>query len=171
MDTQNPSSAPVPAPAPSLSYQPKEPAIKVRVLWKWSLLALVGLVVWGAWQCGSALRMGSQMAEPAVAQFHQELNAGQYSAICDQAAEGFCKSGPNGGAGRLFENVHNKLGDMTGTKQGAWNVNTTTNGTFVTIQYDTTFASGQALETFTWIKTGNALKLYRYNIQSDALLN
>jgi hypothetical protein len=35
--------------------------------------------------------------------------------------------------------------------------------------YNTTFALGPTMETFTWIKSGNALKLYKYEVQSNAL--
>jgi hypothetical protein len=59
-----------------LSDQPKESAIKVRALWKWSFLFLPALV---AWECGSGsgIRMASRLAEPAVQQFHRQLDAGQ----------------------------------------------------------------------------------------------
>lgn len=165
MDTQNP------APMPSVSSQPKEPIVKVRVLWKWSFLFLLVLVVWGMWQCGSALRMGARLAEPAVQQFHQELDAGQFESICGQAADGFCASGADGETMRFLKGVHEKLGNTGAAKRGGMNVNSTTNGTFLTIQYDTTFALGPAVETFTWIKNGNTLKLYRYNLQSNALFS
>jgi len=156
-------------PAPSLSYQPKEPRIQVKFLWKWSLLFVLVLMVWGMWQCGSALRMGAQLAEPAVMQFHRQLDAGQYEAICNQAAEGFCTSGTDGEAMRFLKGVHEKLGNTSAAKRGEMNVNSGSNGIFVTAEYDTTFAIGQAVETFTWIKSGGTLKLYRYNVQSNAL--
>jgi hypothetical protein len=160
---------PISPPAPAVSYQPKEPLIKVRILWKWSLLFVLVLMVWGMWQCGSALRMGARLSEPAVQQFHQQLNTGQYETICTQAADGFCTSGADGEAIRFLKGVHEKLGNTGAAKRGEMNVNSSTNGTFVTVQYDTTFTIGDAVETFTWIKNGNSLKLYRYNVQSNAL--
>jgi hypothetical protein len=163
MDAQNS------PPAPALSYQPKEPVVKIRVLWKWSFLFLLVLVVWGTWQCTSALRMGSRLAQPAVQQFHQQLDAGQYQAICNQAAEGFCASGADGEAVRFLKGVHEKLGHAGAAKGGPINVNAGTAGTFVTAQFDTSFALGPAVETFTWIKSGSTLKLYRYDVQSNAL--
>jgi hypothetical protein len=156
-------------PGPELSYQPKEPLIKIRILWKWSLLFVLVLMVWGMWQCGSALRTGAQLSEPAVQQFHRHLDAGQYEEICNEAAEGFCTSGAQGETVRFLKGAHEKLGSTGVAKRGGMNVNSGTNGTFLTVQYDTTFGIGRAVETFTWIKSGNTLKLYRYNVQSNAL--
>jgi hypothetical protein len=156
-------------PQPTTLSQPKEPVFRVKVLWKWSFLFLLVLVVWGAWQCGSGFRMASQLSEPAVQQFHQELDAGQYEAICGQAAEGFCANGADGDTVRFIRGVHEKLGDAGAAQRGMINVNTNTSGTFVTIQYNTSFALGPAQETFTWVKSGSTLRLYRYSVQSNAL--
>ena len=155
--------------ATGLSYQPKEPVIKIRVLWKWSFLFLLVLVAWGMYQCTSALRMASRLSEPAVRHFHQQLDAAQYDAICGQAAEGFCASGAEGQTVRFLKGVHEKLGNTGAAQRGNMNVNSSTGGTFVTVQYNTSFAIGPAEETFTWIKGGNTFKLYKYNVQSNAL--
>ena len=158
------------APPPDLSYKPKEPRVKARVLWKWSFLFLAVLMAWGMWQCGSALRLGSQLADGAVKQFHERLDAGQYDAICKEAAQGFCTSGANGEVVRFLRGVHEKLGMSGAATRGNMNVNSGTGGTFVTADYNTKFTIGPAIETLTWIKGGNTLKLYGYNIQSNALL-
>jgi hypothetical protein len=161
--------AQIPAAGPLPSYPPKEPVFQVKVLWKWSLLALLALVSWGMWQCSSAFRMASQLAGPAVEQFHEQLDSAQYDAICGAVAQGFCGSGADGDSVRFLKGVHEKLGGVRATEKGNVNVNSGTNGTFLTIQYNTTFALGPGVETFTWIKNGNALKLYRYNVQSNAV--
>jgi hypothetical protein len=158
-----------PPPQPTTLSQPKEPGFKIKVLWKWSFLFLLVLVAWGAWQCGSGFRMASRLSEPAVQQFHQELDAGQYEAICGQAAEGFCGNGADGETVRFLKGVHEKLGNVGAVQRGMINVNANTGGTFVTIQYNTSFALGPAQETFTWIKGANTLRLYRYSVQSNAL--
>jgi hypothetical protein len=144
--------------------------MKVRFRWKWSLLFLLALVSWGMWQCSSGFRMALQLADPAVQEFHQQLDAGQYEAICSQAAEGFCASGAAGETMLLLKGVHEKLGNTSAAKRGVMTVSAATGGTFVRIQYNTSFASGPALETFTWIKNASAFKLYGYNVESKALL-
>lgn len=141
----------------------------IKVLWKWSFFITALVLAFFMWQCGSALRMASRLAEPAVQEFHRELDAAQYDAICGQAAEGFCANGAEGDTGRFLKGVHEKLGNTGSVQQGAINVNTNTSGTFVTVQYKTGFALGPAQETFTWIKSGDTLRLYRYNVQSNAL--
>jgi hypothetical protein len=113
--------------------------------------------------------MASRLSEPAVQQFHQELDAGQYEAICGQAAEGFCGNRADGETVRFLKGVHEKLGNVGAVQRGMINVNANTGGTFVTIQYNTSFALGPAQETFTWIKGANTLRLYRYSVQSNAL--
>lgn len=118
----------------------------------------------------SGLRMASRLAEPAVQQFHQRLDAGQYQAICSEAVEGFCAPGAAGDAMSFLKGVHEKLGTTSSAKRGGWNVSSATGGTFVRMQYNTTFANGSAAETFTWIKSGNTFKLYGYNVQSNAFL-
>jgi hypothetical protein len=114
--------------------------------------------------------MAFALVEPAVQQFHQQLDNGQYETICSRAVKGFCSSGADGEVMRFLKGVHEKLGNTGTTKRGSLNVNTNQDGTFVTVQYDTSFATGPAVETFTWIKSGNTLRLYRYDIRSNAFL-
>jgi hypothetical protein len=157
------------ASAPDLSYRPKEPKFKVRVLWKWSFMLLAVLMAWGMWQCGSALVLGARLADEAVAQFHERLDAGQYDMICEEAIQGFCSGGADGEAARFLKGVHEKLGMAGVATRGNLNVTSTTSGTFVRVEYETKFAIGSAVETFTWMKDGNTLKLRGYNVQSNAL--
>jgi hypothetical protein len=153
------------SPAPT-----KEPLIKVKFHWKWTLWFLLALVAWGMWTCGSAFMGGARLAENAVQQFHQQLNAADYRSICKSAAEGFCNGQANDRAVRFLKGVHQKLGAAGAGTRSNLNVNSSTNGTFVSVEYSTTFAAGLATESFTWIKRGGKLQLYRYNVQSDALI-
>ena len=66
--------------------------------------------------------------------------------------------------------MHRKLGNAQNSSLTNVNVNATTNGTFITTLYQTSFAAGPASETFIWLKSNGDLKLYNYNIQSKALL-
>jgi len=49
-------------------------------------------------------------------------------------------------------------------------VNATTSGTFIVARYNTMFARGPAVETFTFVKKSGTLKLPEYHIESEALL-
>ena len=157
-----------PAPVPDFGYTA---ASSRRLLWK-SLLGLIAIILaFLMWQCGSALHQGRQLANAAVQRFHQELNSGHYEKICQDAEEGFSQGEKRDELLKVLEAVHRKLGDAGEGSQINMNVNATTDGTFITTDYNTRFVQGQAIETFTWIKNGTTLKLYGYNVQSKALLN
>jgi len=72
---------------------------------------------------------------------------------------------------KFLEAIHTKLGNAGAERLLNATVNAGTDGTFVTTEYDTTFAGGSAIETFTWIKKRGALKLYGYNVQSNTFLS
>ena len=70
------------SPAPNSGYTPDPPK---RAWWKWSLALTALLLIYLMWQCGSALRQGRVLAEPAVQPFHAKLNAGKYEEIYQEA--------------------------------------------------------------------------------------
>lgn len=157
----------MPAVTPDVPY--RTPTRK-RVLWKWSLAITAIVVVFLAWQCGTAILQGRRLATSAVDRFHQQLNAGKFEEIYQEAAEGFRQGSKHEEIVRFLNAVHAKLGNAGTTSAGNINVSATPNGTFVTTQYATTFEKGDAAETFTWLKTGGGLKLYSYNVQSNAFI-
>jgi hypothetical protein len=151
---------------------PVETARKpIRVLWKWSFFITAVVLAFFMWQCGSALLQGRRLSNQAVRQFHQELNAGEYEAICQEASEGFTRSTKHDELLKFLQGVHTKLGSAGSESLLSLSANATTNGTSVSTRYNTQFANGPAVETFTWIKSAGALKLYGYNVQSNALFN
>jgi hypothetical protein len=111
------------------------------------------------------------LSNQAVRQFHQELNAGEYEAIWQEANEGFTSSLKHDQLLKFLQGVHTKLGSADSESLLSLNASATPNGTFVTTRYNTQFANGPAVETFTWVKSAGALKLYGYNVQSNALFN
>jgi hypothetical protein len=155
------------SPAPNFGYTPARPK---RAWWKWSLGLTALFLIYLMWQCGSALRQGRVLAEPAVQAFHNKLNAGQYEEIYQEADSGFTGEGKHDELVKFLTAVHTKLGDAGVTNQVNMLVNATTSGTFITTRYDTTFARGAASETFTWIRKSEGVKLYGYHIESNALI-
>ena len=106
-----------------------------------------------------ALLKGRGLANIAVHHFHSLLNDGSYQQILEEADETFrAAQGPNDTVNFLAA-VHGKLGAAQSERLSNINVNATTNGTFVITTYQTRFDRGAAVETFTWTKTGNALRL------------
>jgi len=64
-----------------------------RVLWKWSLAVSGLILLFLAWQCGSALREVRTLANAAVREFHEKLNQSRYEEIYREADEGFSRPG------------------------------------------------------------------------------
>lgn len=141
-----------------------------RILWKWSLVATAVLLLLLIWQCGSAMYSGYKKGGQAAKRFHTQLNAGQYEEIYSEADEAFSTSDKHDELLKFLTQVHIKLGNAGVAKQVHLNVNATTGGTFVVSEFVTQFDEGQAQETFIWRKSGDGLKLYRYNVQSKVFL-
>jgi hypothetical protein len=146
------------------------PHPRMRAWWKWSLALTLLLLIFLAWQCGSALRHGRALADPAVAEFHKKMNAGQYWDICRNADPSLCGIEKRDEFVQFLEGVHAKLGDAGATNQLNMTVNTTLLGSSVVAQYETTCTRGTATETFTWNREGGLLKLSGYQVQSNAFL-
>jgi hypothetical protein len=158
---------PTQLPDPNAGYNVPPPR---RILWKWSFAVAGILLMVFVWQCGSALLAGAGLADKAVRRFHAQLNSGEYAEISDEADEGLSQGEKRDELVNFLEAAHRRLGNTETEKRINLKVNATTGGTFLIAQYNTQFAQGQAIETFTWRKTGSALKLYAYNVQSTALL-
>ncbi|MGH9744637.1 MAG: hypothetical protein ACRD59_00830 [Candidatus Acidiferrales bacterium] len=142
----------------------------IRMRWKWSLTIVAAGLLFLMWQCGTALFHGYKLGDAAAQNFHKQLNAEQYEAICAEADEGFRAGETHDKLVTFLSVVHRKLGDAGESKFVNMNVNATISGTFTTETYETKFAKGDATEIFTWIKKGGELKLYSYNINSMALI-
>ena|ERR1700690_2008967 len=155
------------ASAPGFGHAPNPPK---RAWWKWSLALTALLLVFLMWQCGSALRQGRALADPAVHEFHKKINAGRYEEICREADNSLGGIEKRDELIKFLEATHAKLGDAGVSNQLNMRVNATTFGNFVVAQYETTFARGTAVETFTWVKKSGALRLYGYHIESNALV-
>jgi hypothetical protein len=153
--------------APDFGRAPRKPSGKV---WIWTGAATLIILLFFAWECGSAFLRGKKLADTAVQHFHEQLNDGQYDEIIAEADEGFRAASTHDDAVKLFSQVHDQLGDAGASSFAGINMNSSTGqGTTLTCNYTTVFAHGSAAETFTWKKNGSTLKLYGYHIQSDAL--
>lgn len=141
-----------------------------RVLWKWSLALTAAVLVYMTWQCDSALNLGSESADQAVQRFHDHLNRGEFDEICREGDEAFSHGEKHDELLHFLEQVHNKLGNAGSATRVNLHANLGTGGTFVTAQYATHFEQAPGGETFTWRKGWDTLKLYGYDVRSDAFL-
>ncbi|MGO9648894.1 MAG: DUF4019 domain-containing protein [Terriglobales bacterium] len=158
---------PTPEPVPNV---PSTPPRSKRVIWKWSLALTAVVLIFLMWQCGSGLLRGRSLSAQAVHHFHEQFNNNQYTEIWTEADEGFQGSEQEQEWVNLLAAVHRKLGNAGVESLTNINVNATTNGTFITAIYKTPFDRGQAIETFTWKKDARGVRLYGYNVQSNALV-
>lgn len=123
-------------------------------------------LVWLA-ACGTA-SVGD--AEKGVAAFHRQLDAGDFATIWRSSGQEMKSAASQADFQKLLEAVHTKLGKVKSATRTGWRVNTTTNGNFAILAYETEFANGKATETFTFKQEGEQAKLVGYNINSLDLM-
>jgi hypothetical protein len=142
-------------------------------VWKWSFIAagsvLALFFVLLTWQCGAALRDRSS-ADALVRRFHEQLNRRDYESIYGETSSNFAQTGKHDELVTFLSAVRSKLGDAGAEHLLTIVVNSTTGGTFTVARYETAFAHGSAVEIFTWTRESGTLKLYGYNIQSNAFI-
>lgn len=113
----------------------------------------------------------TNLAESAVAQFHSQLDAQQYSALYAAADPGLHNVTSQADFTKLLEAIHRKLGTVRQAKLQGWHTGYNVGeGTTVDLVYDTTFSAGSGTERFAWHITGNHALLYGYHISSNDLL-
>lgn len=159
--------------APSAAHDERSPKYRRGVLWKMSLAATtVALVIlyFVFRSCGSALVQSQEPAALAVKHFHEQLNAGQFENICREADPNGVEGPRRGELIGLLQSVHTTLGDAGAERLVNIRTDLGTIGSVISTDYETTFTHGIAVETFGWTKEGGVLKLYRYSIQSNALI-
>ena len=111
-----------------------------------------------------------ETAERAVAKFHQHLNAEEYAEIYKESDKLFKENVSEADGTALFGAVHAKLGNVKNATPQGWNVNATSNGTIVRLQYDVDFTEGKGTEQFGFLINGNEALLVRYDINSPLLI-
>ena len=133
-----------------------------------SVTLVITLATYGLLSCTPNENKAS--AERAVLDFHQQLISGQYHDIYAASDPEFRKAMSESDATALFTAVNTKLGHPRSSELRNWRVNLLVNGTFVTLVYQTEFTQAGAQEEFVWHIQGNQAILYRYNINSLALV-
>ena len=109
-------------------------------------------------------------AEKAVAKFHEQMNTEHYPEMYSQSDKLFQQAISEADAIALFGAVHSKLGTVKNATLQGWHVNTTTDGTFVTLQYAVEFSEGKGTEQFGFKVSANQALLVNYNVNSPLLI-
>jgi len=109
-------------------------------------------------------------ADPAVKQFHEQLAAGQYVAIYDEADETLRRTTSESDFVNLLQSVHQRLGDAQNLNLTSTAVSWHGGGRMsIGVTYDTRFTHGIATEQFLWQEQDNRVALGRYQIRSNVL--
>lgn len=132
-----------------------------------SILVVAALLL-AASSC--SLTKGKGISEAAVAQFHNQYNAGQFHEIYEQADDEFKKAGTEEQFVTLLEALRKKLGTVKQSEQTGWRVNATPNGTMVSLGYNVEFTEGKGTEEFVFHVSGDKAMLYNYNVNSPLLI-
>jgi len=109
-------------------------------------------------------------AESAVAEFHQRLDAGDFTGIYAAAHAELKAATTESDFVALLAAVHKKLGLVRGSSLAGWRVNTVSGHSFVQLSYKTTFAEGDGVESFNYRVDGGNPALLGYNINSNTLI-
>jgi len=119
---------------------------------------------------GCSMSEDTAKAEPGVQAFHQQLDAGRFVQIYDDASDDLKQASQKEDFVALLEAVHRKLGNTRSSAKQGWKVDYHTSGTFVTLQYHTVYEEGAADETFVFRLQGDAVSLAGYFVNSNALI-
>nr|WP_137678143.1 hypothetical protein [Parerythrobacter lutipelagi] len=106
--------------------------------------------------------------EGAVAEFHQRLNASDFEAIWNDSHKDFKASGARDSALAFLAGVHERMGAVKSTSRQSFNINSNNGVTTVKVTQKTEFQRGSATETFEFVRNGERLQLWNYNINWGA---
>jgi hypothetical protein len=127
--------------------------------------AVISLAVSG---CGAM--KGKEAADKAVKLFHEQLDKGDFNNIYAATHADFKAAATEKDFVAMLEAVHRKLGPIQRSDAAGWNINSHNFKTTVVLTYKTTFAEGEAVETFTYRIEGDKAVLLGYNISSQVLI-
>ena len=144
--------------------------MRIETRRKFCFAMLAVLLIVGSSCSLTGLTKVKGIAEAAVAQFHEQFNAGQFREIYGQAHEEFRKSTSEADFVPVLEAVRRKLGTVKHAEQAGWNVNATTSGTQVTLGYNVEFSEGKGAEQFVFRISGDKALLLNYNVNSPLLI-
>ncbi|MGN6278269.1 MAG: DUF4019 domain-containing protein [Sphingomonas sp.] len=112
----------------------------------------------------------ARVADGAIADFHQKLDAGQFGAIYAMADPSLKASTTNESLTRLLSAVHRKLGAFDKGHAVGWSDSQTIKGHFLSVKYAAQYARGEAAENFVYRIDDDRAVLNGYYVTSDALI-
>jgi hypothetical protein len=132
------------------------------------LVWVLGAVVAGLAGCSSGEHMAA--ADQAIAQFRQDMQAKAYARIYAGGSEELRKSASEAHFAKVLGAINAKLGPVKSAERAKWNVNFHTQGTYVSLAFNTSFESGPGTEQFIFRVADGKAALLSYHVNSAALL-
>jgi hypothetical protein len=117
-----------------------------------------------------ALATGPKKAEKAVQAFHAGVNEGRFDALYDAGSDDLRAAASKERFVALLSAVRRKLGPVTGTTNAGWRVRSHNLSSYVDVTQHTRFEQGQATEQFTFVVSGDEVRLVAYHISSEDLI-
>jgi hypothetical protein len=109
--------------------------------------------------------------EKLVADVHSAMGRGDWKSIYDGADPELRAGTPEDKFGALFVAISKKLGNPVSFSETGWNLNRTSDGTFLKSTCQTKFSNNASgTETFEWRRVDEKYLLYSYHINSDELV-
>lgn len=105
-----------------------------------------------------------------IERFHQVYSSGNIDALYALTGPKFHELATPRQFHDLFDVVNSRLGPVKSSQRQGFGVNTTTEGTFTNITMDTQFEQGEGIETFTFMGSGDDMKLEGWHVNSNRLL-
>ncbi|MEO9468980.1 hypothetical protein [Parasphingorhabdus sp.] len=118
----------------------------------------------------SGVAESTEKAELVVERLHKDYNLERFDRIYKTSASDYKKVVKPEMNRRLFKTIRRKLGKVKEAKRVGWNVNATTGGTFVTLNYETEFELDKGVETFTIVVSDGKAAMLNFNVNSPALM-
>ena len=120
--------------------------------------------------CKGELSSAKRACEPAVLQFHQRLDSGQYDLIYSESDNQFRKTVDNQSEKAFLQNIHERLGRIQASQFNLIRMDISIpEGKAVTVIHTTKFERGAARERFVWRVNNDRAFLVAYFINSDLL--
>ena len=133
------------------------------------LLRVFVVLVLAIFLCSCDFSTAKTTVEKAVETFHQEYNDKKDAEIYSTAAPEFRSASNEAGYNNFIQTVHSKMGAYENSTESSYRTSATTSGTFVTLHYKSRFEHSEGTEDFTFVISGGAAKLQRYDVNSPLL--
>ena len=128
------------------------------------LVPVVAALALGACQAGA----DTDAAEAQVAAFHAGYDAERFEPLFAKASPTLKELTPREQFVGFLAETHKRLGRVKSATRTGWNVNYGTEGSQVTLTYETAFANGTATETFVY-DTKDPPRLMGYHINAPTV--